>query len=112
MVPVVPDFVSRAADLIVFPAVPVEDWRRDLLGVIETVHDCRVTHVTSEVSVEFVGVWQGSIETYYLAGCTAAQKCYAWRRRTTERSEYVIVLEVPPVSSALTALERAAAAAL
>ena len=112
MVPVVANFVSHTADVIVFPAVPVEDWRRDLLGVIETVHDCRVTHVTSEVSVEFVGVWQGSIETYYLAGCAAAQKCYAWRRRTPERSEYVIVLEVPPVSSALTALESAAARAL
>lgn len=108
MVPVLTNFVSGPAHVVVFPAVPVEDWRKDLRGVIETVHDCKATHLTSEVSAQFAGVWQGAIETYYLAGCAAARKCYAWRRRTAERSEYVIVLEISPVCSALTALEHAA----
>jgi hypothetical protein len=53
-------------------------------------------------------VWKGDVEVFNLKGHPKAERCYGWPHRNGKDDEgerFVIVLEIPPVESASTALQ-------
>ena len=88
--------------------------RIDKLKVaIETMHHCTARHVASEPVIEiFRGevAWDGVVETFSLTGYAKAQRCHAWSYEENGETQYVTVLELPPVDSAETAVKVAIAA--
>ena len=84
-----------------------------LRDAIETMHHCAACHVTSELVVEtFDGkvAWDGVVETFELAGHPKAKRCHAWSYEEGGQTQYVTVLESPPVDSAESAVKGAIAA--
>jgi hypothetical protein len=84
-----------------------------LQSAIETVHKCRARHVASEPVIElFKGevAWDGVVETFALTGHPKAKHCHAWSYEDGGETQYVTVLELPPVNSAETAVKVAIAA--
>lgn len=79
--------------------------------VIHQLHGCGSQHVeTVPVHEVFRGqtVWQGKVEVFDLTGHPKAKRCYAWSHREGKNDEgerFVAVLEIPPVKSALTAVQ-------
>ena len=58
-------------------------------------------------------VWQGDVEVFDINGHPKAKRCYAWSHldgKNDERTRFVAVLEIPPVSSPETAVKIAVAA--
>ena len=49
-------------------------------------------------------VWEGVVESFALTGHTKAKRCYAWSYQDNGETQYVNVLEIPPVVSAETAV--------
>jgi len=88
--------------------------RIDKLRVaIETMHHCTARHLTSEPVIElFQGqvAWNGVVESFDLTGHPKAKRCYAWSYEEGRETQYVTVLEIPPVDSAETAVKVAIAA--
>src|ERR1051325_2249332 len=78
-----------------------------LRQAVETMHHCKASHVQSVPVVEMFGqqeVWEGVVESFALTGHPQAKRCYAWNFKDGTETRYVIVLEIPPVSSAQTAV--------
>ena len=76
-------------------------------------HHCTARHVDSTPVFEaFRGevVWEGVVETFALVGHTKAKRCHAWSYEENGETQYVTVLELPPVDSAETAVKVAIAA--
>src|ERR1700736_1813494 len=84
-----------------------------LKEAIETMHHCMVRHVTSEPVIEiFRGevAWDGVVETFELTGHPKANRCYAWSYRDGGGTQFVTILELPPVDSPESAVKVAIAA--
>ena len=84
----------------------------NLREAIETMHKCKARHVGSEPVVEmFRGkiAWDGVVETFDLEGYPQAKRCYAWSFPENGEPKYTMVLELPPVDSAQTAVKVAIA---
>jgi hypothetical protein len=80
---------------------------------IETMHRCEATHVASEPVLELFNgevAWDGVVETFALTGHPKAKRCQAWSYEENGETQYVTVLEIPPVDSAETAVKIAIAA--
>jgi hypothetical protein len=85
---------------------------RKLRGAIETTHKCKAVHVGTEIVVEFFRdsvAWNGIVEIFGLEGHPKAKRCYAWSYPVTNDTQYVTVLEIPPVNSAESAVRMAIA---
>jgi hypothetical protein len=54
--------------------------------------------------------WDGVVETFELGGHPKAKRCHAWSYEENGETQYVIVLELPPVDSAESAVKVAIAA--
>ena len=83
-----------------------------LKDVIETMHRCKAVHSASEVVVElFRGevAWDGVVETFDLTGHPKAKRCHAWSYEENGETQFVTVLEIPPVGSPETAVKVAIA---
>lgn len=88
-----------------------QDYLARLKLAIEHLHKCAAHHRrTVPVHEVFQGqtVWQGEVEVFDLVGHAKAKRAYAWSHPsgandTDER--FVAVLEIPPVKSALTAVQ-------
>jgi hypothetical protein len=79
---------------------------------IEKMHHCRAAHVSSETVLEmFRGdvAWDGVVETFAITAHPEAKYCYAWSYGENGATQYVTVLELPPVDSAETAVKIAIA---
>ena len=53
-------------------------------------------------------VWKGDVEVFNLKGHPKAKRCYGWQHcngKNDEAERFVIVLEIPPVESASTAVQ-------
>lgn len=73
---------------------------------VEQLHNCRATHLESvPVREAFKGqtVWEGVVETFSINGHPKAKRCYGWEI-PGPKPDYVAVLGLPPVESALTAV--------
>jgi len=80
---------------------------------IETMHHCTALHVASEPVIElFDGevAWDGVVETFELGGHPKAKRCHAWSYEEGGETQYVTILELPPVDSAESAVKVAIAA--
>ena len=78
---------------------------------IQQLHNCgavyRMTLPVHEV-VQGETVWKGEVEVFNLTGHPKAKRAYAWSHRegpNDEGERFVTVLEIPPVVSALTAVQ-------
>ena len=81
-----------------------------LREVVELAHKCRATHARSDVVVEMFGsktVWEGVVEAFDLTGHAKAKRCYAWSYHDDKETQFVTVLELPPVTDARTAVQAA-----
>lgn len=88
------------------------DYIEELKAAILNVHGAIATHVeTVPVTEEFQGetVWQGEVEVFTLSGHPKAKRAYGWGFVVNENQgrKYVAVLEIPPVTSPLTAVQAA-----
>ena len=84
-----------------------------LKDAIETMHRCKAVHFASEAVVElFRGevAWDGVVETFNLADHPQAKRCYACSYEDKGETQFVTVLELPPVDSPETAVKVAIAA--
>lgn len=80
---------------------------------VETMHHCNALHVGSEPVIEhFRGkvVWDGVVDTFQLEGHPNAARCHAWSYEENGETQYVIVLELPPVIGPNSAVKVAIAA--
>ena len=91
------------------------EYIEDLRAVIGKLHGCDSKHVESvPVHEVFRGrtAWRGVVEVFDLIGHPKAKRCYAWSHldgQQDEKTNYVTVLEIPPVDSPQTAVRVAVA---
>lgn len=82
----------------------------ELQSAIRRLHECEADYLeTVPVTETFQGqtVWQGEVEVFNLRGHPKAMRCYAWSHETDKGNRVVAVLELPPVTSAQTAVRAA-----
>ena len=85
---------------------------RKLIEAIETTHECNAVHVGTQMVAEFFRdsvAWNGIVEIFDLKGHPRAKRCYAWSYAIKNKTQYVTVLEIPPVDSAESAVQAAVA---
>jgi len=94
-----------------------QDYLAKLSTSISRMHNCnaiyRETVPVNEIFQDQT-VWKGEVEVFDLTGHPDANRAYAWSRRdrvTDETERYVTVLELPPVTSPLTAVRASIMAA-
>lgn len=76
---------------------------------VEKLHGCQAVHVASvPVHEAFRGqtIWEGVVETFDLTGHPKAKRAYGWEI-PGPKPDWVAVLEIPPVTSPLTAVRAA-----
>ena len=82
---------------------------------IRKLHGCDSKHVESvPVHEQFKGrtVWEGTVEVFTLRDHPKAKRCYVWSHAQDDGGErFFAVLEMPPVDSALRAVQAAIASA-
>jgi hypothetical protein len=84
-----------------------------LRGAVETMHHCKASHEASTPILETFRnqkVWEGMVESFALSGHPKAKRAYAWSYTGKSETQYVTVLEIPPVESPITAVRAAIAA--
>jgi hypothetical protein len=86
------------------------EYRQRLQVAIQELHKCGAVHrQTVFVHEKFRGqtVWTGEVEVFDLTGHPKAKRGYAWSHAdgpNDQNERFVTVLEIPPVSSAETAV--------
>ncbi|HUO10247.1 MAG TPA: hypothetical protein VM008_18215 [Phycisphaerae bacterium] len=85
-----------------------EKYIQSLRDAIQKKHGC-ISRYAQTVAVkderEGKVVWEGKVEVFDLAGHAKAAQCFAWGYKDEEgRWQYVTVLKVAPVDSALKAV--------
>jgi hypothetical protein len=85
-----------------------------LAKAIKDLHGCKTARHIESVPVKetFRGqiAWQGVVEVFSITGHPKAKRCYAWSHLDgdkDERTKVFAVLELPPVTSAQTAVKAA-----
>jgi len=80
-----------------------------LQAVIKQLHGCEALHVsTIPVHEQFQGktVWSGDVELFDVQGHPKAKRCYAWSYLDDAKvQQFTTVLELPPVTSAQSAVK-------
>jgi hypothetical protein len=93
------------------PVADKQGYIAALRMVIREMHHCRaVYYKTIHVNETLEGktVWAGEVEVFNLIDHPKAKRCFAWAHLEDEKDEktrYVAVLELPPVDSALRAVQ-------
>jgi hypothetical protein len=94
-----------------------DDYLVRLQNAIRRLNGCESKYVeTVTVSQSFQSFqqntfWQGDVAVFEVYGHAKAQRAYAWSSTAdNEETEYIVVLEIPPVSSPETAVQAAFAA--
>ena len=78
----------------------------DRKEAIWNMHQCgaawlKTVHV--QESCQGKTIWSGDVEVFKLIQHPKAKRCYAWARGPSRR--FVVVLEIPPVKDAITAVQ-------
>jgi hypothetical protein len=87
------------------------DYLARLQVAVSQLHNCGAVHrETVLVHEVFQGktVWEGEVEVFDLHGHPKAKRCYAWShldKPDDSEERFVAVLEMPPVDSALKAVQ-------
>ena len=94
-----------------------DDYVTRLQNAIRQLNGCESKYVeTVTVSQSFQSfqhntLWRGDVAVFEVYGHAKAQRAYAWSSSAdNEETKYIVVLEIPPVSSPQTAVEAAIAA--
>jgi hypothetical protein len=97
-------------------ALPVDDIAR-LQDAIRQLNHCESRYVRSVTVSEFflsfakTTVWRGEVAIFEVYGHPQAERAYAWSDTVGDKdTRYVVVLEIPPVRCAETAVQAAIAA--
>lgn len=91
----------------------MKDYIAQLQDAIRNLHGCESRYVETVPVIEtFRGetVWQGDVEVFHLRAHPKATTAYAWAHASGKNDQgkrYVAVLELPPVTSAQTAVQAA-----
>ena len=98
-------------------SAPEDDYLARLQNAIRRLSGCESKYLeTVAVSQPFLSfrhntIWQGDVVVFEVYGHPKAQRAYVWSSTAdNEEAEYVVVLELPPVSSPQTAVQAAIAA--
>jgi|ERR1041385_346960 hypothetical protein len=98
-------------------SAPPDEYLACLQNAILRLNGCQSKYVeTATVSQAFVSfhkdtAWQGDVAVFEVYGHPTARRAYAWSYTTEyEKTRYVVVLEIPPVSSPETAVQAVIAA--
>ena len=86
----------------------------NIAKAVERAAGCAAAHLESVVVVEtFRGqtMWEGVVEIFALASHAKAKRAYGWKTGAGKDASYTAVLEIPPVTSANTAVRASIAAA-
>jgi hypothetical protein len=92
-----------------------QDYIAQVQVAVSQLHNCGATwRETVPVREVFQGkmIWQGDVEVFDLTGHPKAKRAYAWSHldgKKDERTQYVAVLEIPPVDSPQAAVKVAIA---
>ena len=87
-----------------------QDYLARVQVTVSRLANCGATYrETVPVKEVFRGktVWEGEVEVFDLSGHSKAKRAYAWSHHEGENDEgerFVVVLEIPPVVSPLTAV--------
>jgi len=90
-----------------------QDYLAKLQVVVSQLHNCgAIWRETVPVHEMFQGktAWKGNVEVFDLTGHPKAKRAYAWSHLdgpNDERTNFVAVLEIPPVVSPETAVKAA-----
>jgi hypothetical protein len=93
-----------------------QDHIAQIQVAVSQLHNCgAIWRKTVPVKEVFSGqtIWQGNVEVFDLNGHPKAKRAYAWSHldgEQDERTRFVAVLEIPPVTSPETAVKVAIAA--
>jgi hypothetical protein len=85
----------------------MSDRIENLRALVETHEKCKATHVESvPIRETFNGqlVWEGVVEVFAITNHPAIPRCYAWNYVKGRETQFVTVLETPPVKDALSAV--------
>lgn len=82
-------------------------------AAVETIHRCKAVHDDTFLIVEMMGdkvVWEGLVESFGIFSPPGtpkltAKRCYGWTYNDGKDDQFVAVLELPPVTSAKTAVQ-------
>jgi hypothetical protein len=91
----------------------MKHYIEQLQDAIRRLHGCESQYLeTVEVTETFQGqiVWQGDVEVFNIRGHPKAQRVYAWAHasgKDDQGKRFIAVLELPPVTSAQTAVRAA-----
>jgi hypothetical protein len=80
---------------------------------VEKAAECPATHFESVAVVEGFRtqtIWEGVVEIFMLHSHPKAKRAYGWQTGDGGNSNFVVVLEIPPVDSPNTAVKAAIAA--
>ena len=97
-------------------ALPDHNYIARLQNAIRELHHCESKYIESvTVSGPFLFFQKGPVEdsevaVFEISDNHQAKRAYAWSDRAGHNTRYVVVLEIPPVTSARTAFEAAIAA--
>jgi hypothetical protein len=88
-----------------------QDYIAQVQVAVSQLHNCGATYVkTVPVHEVFQGktIWLGNVEVFDLNGHPKAKRAYGWKHldgEHDERTRFVAVLEIPPVTSPQTAVK-------
>jgi len=78
---------------------------RQIEEAIRTTYGCPTSYLGSRQVTE--GNWTGVVDIFQLTGHPEAERCYGWQHRESGETKTEIVLGIPPVVSAETAVKAA-----
>ena len=88
------------------------DYIEALKEAIWNMHGCRAAYLKTDHICETFqgqGVWAGDVEVFRLKEHPKAQHAYAWAHlegANDDKTRFVIVLEIPPVKDAKSAVKQ------
>ncbi|MDP3073957.1 MAG: hypothetical protein Q8N18_26975 [Opitutaceae bacterium] len=91
----------------------MSDRIEKLRDAVQVMHRCSATHAQSVPVREMFGgkvAWEGVVEAFTITGHPKAKRCYAWSYQDGKETQFVTVLEIPPVKDAPTAVRASIAA--
>jgi hypothetical protein len=97
-------------------ALPDHNYIVRLQNAIQQLHHCESKYIESvTISGNFLFFQRSTVEesevaVFELSGNRQAKRAYAWSYRDGNNTRCVVVLEIPPIRSARSALEAAVAA--
>jgi hypothetical protein len=92
----------------------MSDRIEKLRDAVQIMHRCSALHAESVPVREMFGqkvAWEGVVEVFNLTNHPKASRAYAWSYQDKGETQFVTVLEIPPVKDAQTAVRASIVAA-